>query len=113
MVPQTRTTRFGGINQAFQLTVNFNGQEISRFQTNFGALSTEFKPYGNDSLIVKLTTSIFNTSEEETYDIEGAYRLNELETNFGEDDFGKEAALLGNGSFLDHSRNFKCVNLQY
>lgn len=106
MVPQTRTTRFGGINQAFQLTVNFNGQEISRFQTNFGALSTEFKPYGNDSLIVKLTSSIFNTSEEETFDIEGAYRLNELETNFGEDDFGKEAALLGNGSFLDHSRNF-------
>ena len=29
-----------------------------------------------------------------------------METNFGEDDFGKEAALLGNGSFLDHSRNF-------
>ena len=29
-----------------------------------------------------------------------------IETNFGEDDFGKEAALLGDGSFLDHSRNY-------
>ena len=106
MVPQTKKTRFGGINQAFQLTVNFSGQEISKFQTNFGAFSADFRPFGSDSTILKLTASAFNTSEEETFDISGAYRLNELETNFGEDDFGKEAALLGNGSFLDHSRNF-------
>lgn len=106
MVPQTRTTRFGGISQAFQLTVNFEGQEISRFQTNFGAFTTDYKPFGNDSTVLKLTASAFTTVEEETFDIEGSYRLNELETNFGEDDFGKEAGLLGNGSFLDHSRNF-------
>ncbi len=106
MVPQSRKTRFGGINQALQLTVNFTGQEISRFQTNFGAFTTDFRPFGNDSTILKLTASGFMTAEEETFDIEGSYRLNELETNFGEDDFGKEAALLGNGSFLDHSRNF-------
>ncbi len=106
MVPQSRTTRFGGINQALQLTVNFTGQEISRFQTNFGAFTTDFRPFGNDSTILKLTASGFLTAEEETFDIEGSYRLNELETNFGEDDFGKEADLLGNGSFLNHSRNF-------
>lgn len=106
MVPQTRTTRFGGINQAFQLTVAFTGQEISRFQTNFGAFSTEYRPFKGDSTVLKLTASAFTTSEQETFDIQGAYRLNELETNFGEDDFGKEAALLGDGSFLDHSRNF-------
>tara|TARA_Y100000766_G_scaffold279836_1_gene288719 strand:- start:4108 stop:6663 length:2556 start_codon:yes stop_codon:yes gene_type:complete len=106
MVPQSRTTRFGGINQALQLTVNFTGQEISRFQTNFGAFTTDFRPFANDSTILKLTASSFITAEEETFDIEGSYRLNELETNFGEDDFGKEADLLGNGSFLNHSRNF-------
>lgn len=106
MVPQSRSTRFGGINQALQLTVNFTGQEISRFQTNFGALTTDFRPFANDSTILKLTASSFITAEEETFDIEGSYRLNELETNFGEDDFGKEADLLGNGSFLNHSRNF-------
>lgn len=106
MVPQSRTTRFGGINQAFQLTVDFSGQEISKFQTNFGAFTTDFKPFKNDSTILKLTVSAFSTAEEETFDIEGSYRLNELETNFGEDDFGKEAALLGTGAFLDHSRNF-------
>ncbi|MBK21674.1 MAG: TonB-dependent receptor [Flavobacteriales bacterium] len=106
MVPQSRTTRFGGIKQALQLTVDFSGQEISRFQTSFGAFTTDFHPFGNDSTILKLTASGFVTEEEETFDIEGSYRLNELETNFAEDDFGKEAALLGNGSFLDHSRNF-------
>ncbi len=106
MVPQNRSTRFGGINQAFQLTISFTGQEISRFQTNFGAFSAEFRPFKGDSTLLKLTASAFATSEQETFDIEGAYRLNELETNFGEDDFGKEAALLGDGSFLDHSRNY-------
>lgn len=106
MVPQTRTTRFGGINQAFQLTVDFNGQEISDFLTNFGALTFDYKPFGNDSTLLKFTSSGFQTKESETFDIEGTYKLNELETNFGEDDFGQIADLLGEGSFLDHSRNF-------
>ena len=61
MVPQTRTTRFGGINEAFQLTVNFEGQEIDQFQTNFGAFTTDYKPFGNDSTLLKLTVSAFNT----------------------------------------------------
>lgn len=106
MIPRTRTTRFGGINQAFQLTVAFAGQEITEYQTNFGALSFDYRPFGNDSTLLKFTASGFSTYEEETFDLEGAYRLNELETNFGGDDFGEESALLGTGSFLDHSRNF-------
>lgn len=106
MIPETRTTRFGGINEAFQLTVDFNGQEISDFQTNFGAFTADFKPFANDSTLLKLTASSFQTIESETFDIEGSYRLNELETNFGEDDFGQIAGLLGEGRFLDHSRNF-------
>lgn len=106
MIPETRTTRFGGINEAFQLTVDFNGQEISDFQTNFGAFTVDFKPFKNDSTLLKLTASSFQTIESETFDIEGSYRLNELETNFGEDDFGQVAGLLGEGRFLDHSRNF-------
>ena len=63
MVPQSRTTRFGGISQAMQLTVNFTGQEISRFQTNFGAFTTDFRPFGNDSTVLKLTASGFITAE--------------------------------------------------
>lgn len=104
MVPVSRQTRFGGINNAFQLSVNFSGQEIDKFQTYFGAFTADYLP--TDSTKLKFTVSAFSTKEEETFDILGAYRLNELETNFGEEDFGTEANLLGNGAFLDHSRNF-------
>ena len=108
-VPVSRRTKFGGINNAFQLSVNFDGQEIDRFQTYFGAFTTDYQK--SDSTSFKLTVSAFSTIEQETFDIEGSYRLNELETNFGNDEFGTEGNLLGNGSFLDHSRNFLTANI--
>lgn len=109
MVPESRQTRFGGINDAFQLSVDFSGQEIDVFQTLFGAFTADY--IVSDSTKIKFTISSFSTKEEETFDIEGAYRLNELETNFGKEEFGTEAALLGNGGFLDHSRNFLTANI--
>lgn len=108
-VPVSRKTKFGGINNAFQLSVNFNGQEIDRFQTYFSALTADYKV--SDSTNLKFTFSAFSTIEEETFDIFGSYSLNELETNFGNEEFGTEGSLLGTGAFLDHSRNFLTANI--
>ena len=108
-VPVSRLTKFGGINNAFQLSVDFEGQEIDQFQTYFGAFTADYKV--SDSTNLKLTVSAFSTIEEETFDIQGSYRLSELETNFGNKEFGTEGSLLGNGAFLDHSRNFLTANI--
>ncbi len=102
-VPGTRETQFGSINEALRFTVFFEGQEVTSFETFFGALSTEYKP--NSSTRLKFTTSAFRTFENETFDVLGQYFLDELERDFGSDNFGDVTRNRGIGSFLEHARN--------
>lgn len=102
-VPGTRQTQFGSINEALRFTVFFEGQELTSFETLFGAISTEYKPNSNTRL--KFTTSAFRTYENETFDVLGQYFLDELERDLGDDDFGNVVRNRGIGSFLDHARN--------
>ncbi|HEY1039948.1 MAG TPA: TonB-dependent receptor [Bacteroidia bacterium] len=104
VVPQTRETTFGTFNQALQFKVYFDGQEISQFNTYFGAISTTFKP--NNKLRLKLISSVFRTFEDETFTIQGQYYINELETDLGSSNFGNVAFNRGIGTFINHGRNY-------
>jgi hypothetical protein len=48
VIPSTRETEFGNINEALKFTVYFDGQEIDNYQTTQGALSLNHKV--NDKL---------------------------------------------------------------
>ena len=102
-IPSTRTTDVGTINEALRLTVYFDGKEETRFETAFGALSAKYSPSPSSQLM--LTASAFNTFETERFDIQGAYRLDELERDLGSDEFGEVLRNRGIGGFLDHARN--------
>jgi len=103
VVPTDRETNFGTINDAKRLTVYFEGQEIDRYQTMTGAVSTTYHP--NDKVKLKLIASGYNTQEHENFDILGQYYLDQLETDLGKATFGQVAFNLGVGSFLNHARN--------
>ncbi len=103
VIPSTRKTEFGNINEALRFTVFFDGQEVDRYQTTQGALSLTHKV--NDRLKLKLITSGFYTKEQEFYDIVGQYYLDELERDLGSSSFGNVAFNRGVGGFLDHARN--------
>lgn len=102
-IPQNRETDFGTINEALQLSVFFDGQEIDQFQTYFGAISNTFKPKENIEL--KFITSTYASLEDESFDIEGAYRISELERDLGSENFGEVKFDRGVGTFFDHARN--------
>jgi hypothetical protein len=102
-IPDTRETEFGTINEALQLTVYFDGQEVDQFQTYFGAISNTFKPKENVEL--KLISSVFRDLEDEKFDIEGGYRIDELERDLSKDNFGDAKFNRGVGTYLDHARN--------
>lgn len=104
VVPHTRQTSFGTIQQALRLTIFFDGQEVDAFDTYQGAFSTTFKP--NDKLRLRLITSAFNSNESETFDIQGEYYIDQLENNFGKETFGNVAFNRGVGGFLNHARNY-------
>ena len=101
--PQSQQTSFGNVNNAISLFIAFGGNELMQYTTWMNALSLDYKPKKNITL--KFNTSSYTTTEREHFTVEGAYRLSELETNFGSDDFANEKALLGIGYFIDHARN--------
>ncbi|MCU0422787.1 MAG: TonB-dependent receptor [Bacteroidia bacterium] len=103
VVPENRETVFGTVNQALQLRMFFEGQDKMQYRTGTGALALTWAPNKRTSL--KLTSSIFNSNEGELFTVEGAYRLEEVETDFGNDNFGRARATKGIGYFLNHARN--------
>ena len=103
LVPQSRETNFGTINDAKRFTVYFEGQEADRYETATGALSFNYLP--KQTLKLKFITSIYGTNEEENFDILGQYYLDQLEADLGKANFGDVAFNLGVGSFLNHARN--------
>ncbi|MFC2086493.1 carboxypeptidase-like regulatory domain-containing protein, partial [Bacteroidota bacterium] len=103
-IPESRSTSFGTIHEVLQLYVVFDGSELDRFTTAMSALSLDYKP--NSKTKLKLIGSVFNTSEEETFDIKGRYALNELDKRLGSDNLGDSVANYGVGTFIRHARNF-------
>lgn len=102
--PSDRYTSFGTVNNALGFRVYFDGQEKDLFTTYFGAFSANYKPKSN--LNLKFIASAFNTTESETYDIQGQYYLNELDKEMGSDNLGDSLMNIGVGTFLNHARNY-------
>ena len=81
MIPENRDTEFGTLNEALKLRIYFEGQELDKYNTYFGALNTRISPNLNTRL--SFTASTFKTIESESYDILGEYWLYQLDNNLG------------------------------
>lgn len=103
-IPETRETTFGTYKNSYGLRVYFDGQEVNKFQTLFGALSLKYKP--NEKSALNFTASAYETSEQETFDILGQYLINQLDNQLGSNTFGDSIMNIGIGSFLNHARNY-------
>jgi len=108
-IPEDRNTSFGTVTTAVQLYVLFNGHEIDQFNTYLGALTATYRP--NEDLSLKFITSAYQTVEEETYDIEGLYSLNELDKEIGSENIGDSIMNIGVGRFVEHARNYFRANV--
>jgi len=103
VVPSTRETEFGNINEALKFTVYFDGQEVDAYNTSQGAITLSHRV--NDHLNLKLIGSAFYSKEQEFFDVLGEYFIDELDKDLGSDNFGGVAYNKGVGAFLDHARN--------
>lgn len=92
--PTDRETSFGTMQDVRSFKVYFDGQEKDVFRTLFGsmAITRHFTPNTHLSLIA----SAFYTKEQETYDIQGQYWLDDSQTSEN----------LGVGTYMEHARNF-------
>jgi hypothetical protein len=101
--PISRRTRFGTVADPIELIVFYNGQEKDSYLTSFGAINTTYKY--NEHLTFKATASLYNTQEEEYFDILASYNLGEVNSNLGSENFGEVEFSTGIGSQLNHARN--------
>ena len=101
--PLTRQTNFGTIDNPMALTVFYEGQEKDKYDTYFGALKTTFNV--SDNFTLKFIGSVFQTLEQEYFDIFAQYRLGEVDSSIGSETFGEVAFTKGIGSQLSHARN--------
>lgn len=103
VIPASRTTDFGTFQEALRLNVYFDGKEDYDFVTRFGALTAVNRP--SKKLELKYTASVFQTTEQEYFDVIAAYSLGELNNNLGSDDFGEISFVRGVGGFQNYARN--------
>jgi hypothetical protein len=103
MIPSTRTTIFGHVQEAKQLTVYFDGKESTRFKVGNAAVTFAYKPNYNSSH--KLIASFYNTQETENFDVTGQYYLGDIESDLANPDFGQVVNTVGVGTFMNHARN--------
>ncbi|HBN05879.1 MAG TPA: TonB-dependent receptor, partial [Bacteroidales bacterium] len=106
-IPRTRETTFGSVYQSYKLKVYFDGQELDRFSSMFGALMLTHNPSKN--LQLKLIASAFGTDEKESYDIQGQYWL--YETQMGETEADSNLFDRGIGTYIEHARNRLVANI--
>lgn len=101
--PKIKETTFGTIQDPTTLFIYYDGKEKDEYQTYLGALKATYKV--SDHYTAKLIGSVYNTQEQEHYDIQGEYRLGKPNTSIGTDDLGDVKFTRGVGSQLDHARN--------
>lgn len=101
--PTTRQTNFGTIDSPRALNVVFNGQEQDSYRTFFGALKAAYKPTKNLSL--RFFSSLYQTQEQEYFDIISSYLVGRVSNAIGSDSFGEIDSIDGVGSQIAHARN--------
>jgi len=101
--PETQSTTTGSFNQVLRLSVYFDGNEASSFKNTMGGIAFKFMP--NSRSIYKIMGSSWRLQENESFNIIGEYYLDEIESDFDSDNFGKVKNNLGIGTFQDWTRN--------
>jgi len=103
-VPQNRKTKFGTINEALELDMFYDGQEVDKFKTTTGALAFDYKIH--DDFKIKFIGSAFVSNESETFDIQSQYWINQVSNDLGSDNLGDSIDNLGYATYLEHARNY-------
>jgi len=103
-IPDSMSSMFGPFDEVKKLTGYFDGQEVDAYQTVFASFTTKFSATKTTDL--RLIFAYFNTSEKETFDIEGQYFLSDVNTVFGDSAYGESISSRDVGGDMHHGRNF-------
>ncbi len=100
--PESQETQFGSIQANFRLETAFEGQELLNYDTYQSGLRLTHRV--NNRFRTHMIGSAMYTYEREQFEVEGAYRLCDVDTNAG-GDADDCASVRGIGTNYDYGRN--------
>ena len=101
--PASRETQFGTIQRVLRLYTAYEGEETMSYDTWQTGLKLSHK--WNSNWRSDLSTSFVSTQEREKIDIEGGYRLCDIETNQSKSDYNQCISIRGVGTEYRYARN--------
>lgn len=107
--PESRETDFGTFNVALRLFVAFEGREILEYDTYQGGINLTHQI--NPNWKTELVASGVYASEREFTDVEGGYRLCDVDNNLGSATFNDCVFTRGIGTNYDFGRNTLDANI--
>jgi hypothetical protein len=101
--PASRETQFGTIQRVLRLYTAYIGEEYMYYDTWQSGLKLSHK--WNQNWKSDLSASFVSTVERERVDVEGGYRLCDVETNFSKSNFNQCVFTRGVGTEYRYARN--------
>lgn len=101
--PGSLTTEFGSVQRNFRLQTAFIGREILNYDTYQAGWRLTHRL--NEKLRTSLIGSVVHTNEQEDFDVEGAYRLCDVNNNPSSSAFDNCVTTIGVGTNYDYGRN--------
>ena len=102
-LPESQTTKFGSVSQNLRIQTSFEGREelgYDVYQSGFN-LSHRF----SNKFLSRWIVSGVYTTEQEFYNVEGAYRICDVDNNPGSNRFNECVVVRGIGTNFNYGRN--------
>lgn len=102
-LPESQTTDFGSVSQNLRIQTAFDGREELDYDTYQSGFNLSHR-WSNRFLSRWIVSGVY-TSERENYNVEGAYRICDIDNNPGSNSFNDCVVIRGIGTNFNYGRN--------
>ncbi len=102
-LPVSQTTEFGSVSQNLRIRTEFDGREQLDYDTYQSGINLSHR-WSNKFLSRWIVSGVY-TSERENYNVEGSYRICDVDNNPGSNTFNECAVVRGVGTNYNYGRN--------
>ncbi|SNS74035.1 TonB-dependent Receptor Plug Domain [Ekhidna lutea] len=102
-LPASQTTEFGSVSSNLRVQTAFDGREELDYDTYQSGFNLSHR--WSDRFLSRLIASGVYTSERENYNVEGAYRICDIDNNPGSNSFNECVVVRGIGTNFNYGRN--------
>lgn len=102
-LPESQTTEFGSVSQNLRIQTAFEGREELDYDTYQSGFNLSHR--WNNRFLSRWIVSGVYTSERENYNVEGAYRICDVDNDPGSNSFNECIVVRGIGTNFSYGRN--------